>query len=49
MMIALAVASWFPERRGRHWDQPKVVTQGRWALLRPVLPVAMVLVVGGST
>jgi hypothetical protein len=47
LVIGVGVATWFPERRGHHWDEPNTVPTGTWARVRRVLPVAMVAVVGG--
>ena len=47
LVIVLAVATWFPEDRGRFWDDPKAVATGRWGLFRRILPAVMILVVGG--
>lgn len=47
LVIVLALATWFPEHRGRFWDDPKSVATGRWGLFRRFLPVVMILVVGG--
>ena len=47
LVIVLAVATWFPERRYALADVGSAPPGGRWGRLRQLLPVFTILVVGG--
>jgi hypothetical protein len=46
LIVAIGVASWFPEKTGGHWAEPDAEPSGRWRTRRRLLPPVLVVCVG---
>jgi hypothetical protein len=46
LIVAIGVASWFPERTGGHWEVPNAEPSGQWRTRRRILPPMLMLCVG---
>lgn len=46
LIVAIGVASWFPESTGGHWSVPNAEPSGQWRTRRRFLPPILMLCVG---
>lgn len=46
LIVAIGVASWFPESSGGHWEVPNAEPSGKWRMRRRILPPMLMLCVG---